>query len=84
MKFNINATYLGMKPNTLKDGSVYFTCSFFNMETQTPISLNCGETSPVAVKLNAMDFMSPCIVTIELVASKEKPNLYKLALRDVG
>lgn len=43
MKFNIDATYLGMKPNTLKDGSVYYTCSFFNMETQTPISLNCGE-----------------------------------------
>lgn len=84
MKFNINATYLGMKPNTLKDGSVYYTCSFFNMETQTPISLNCGEKSPVAFKLEKMDFMTPCIVTIELVASKEKPNLYKLALRDVG
>lgn len=84
MKFEVKAMFLGMKSNTLKDGSVYFTCNFFNTETKATMSLNCGEKSPVAVKLNDMDFGTPCIVTIELIQSKEKSNLYKLALRSVS
>lgn len=84
MKFDVNAVFLGMKPNTLSDGTIYFTCNFFNTETQTPLSLNCGEKSPVAVKLNEMDFGNPCIVSIELIQSKEKASLYKLALRSVS
>lgn len=84
MKFEIKAVYLGMKPNTLSDGSIYFTCNFFNTETQTPLSLNCGEKSPVVAKLNEMDFGTPCIVSIALIQSKEKSSLYKLSLRSVS
>lgn len=84
MKFEVKAVFLGMKPNTMKDGSVYFTANFFNTETQTPFSLNCGEKSSVAIKLNDMDFGTPCIATIELVQDKEKRNLYKMALRAVA
>lgn len=84
MKFEVKAVFLGMKPNTLKDGSLYFTANFFNTETQTPFSLNCGEKSSVAFKLDNMEFGTPCIVTIELVQDREKRNLYKMALRDVA
>lgn len=84
MKFEIKALFLGMKPNTLSDGSIYFTANFFNTDTTSPLSLNCGEKSPVAVKLNDMDFGTPCIITIELIQSKEKASLYKLALRSVS
>lgn len=84
MKFEVKSIFLGMKANTLRDGTIYFTCNFFNAETQTSMSLNCGEKSSVAVKLNDMDFGTPCIVTIELIQSKEKASLYKLALRSVS
>lgn len=84
MKFEVNAVFLGLKPNTLSDGSIYFTCNFFNTETSTSLALNCGEKSPVAAMLMGMDFGTPCVVSIELIQSKEKASLYKLALRSVS
>lgn len=78
MNINVTLSYLGAQQNKLKDGTVYYKVSFFDINAGTPVQLNImGDRSEVLQLLSACKFgeMLSCNFVLH-----PKDNLYRLVL----
>ena len=80
MKFEKHVVFLGMVPNYLRDGGIYYTISLFDQDTG-PVQVNVTEShSEVIQPLQHCTFGVPIDVTFEL---RPKERLYRLTLASV-
>ena len=78
MNINVILSYLGAQQNKLKDGTVYYKVSFFDLNAGTPVQLNIrGDRRDVLQLLSACKFgeMLSCDFALN-----PKDNLYRLVL----
>lgn len=81
MTFKKDLMFLGMQENKFQDGSSYYKLSFFDQESNTPVSVNIGGNSELLTSLKSFNFGSVVLCQLGLV---EKDKLYKLTLRAVA
>lgn len=78
MNFNGKLSYLGAQENTMKDGTKFFKVSFFDVNAQSPVTLNImADRADVLQELANCKFGTVLNCNFSLVA---KDNLYRLVL----
>lgn len=78
MNFNATLSYLGAQQNKLKDGTVFYKVSFFDINAGTPVQLNImSDRGEVLQLLSSCKFGEMLSCNFSLLP---KDNLYRLLL----
>lgn len=78
MNFNAILSYLGAQQNKLKDGTVFYKVSFFDINAGTPVQLNImSDRGEVLQLLSSCKFGEMLSCNFSLLP---KDNLYRLVL----
>ena len=78
MNFNATLSYLGAQQNKLKDGTVFYKVSFFDINAGTPVQLNImSDRREVLQLLSSCKFGEMLSCNFSLLP---KDNLYRLVL----
>lgn len=78
MNFNATLSYLGAQQNKLKDGTIFYKVSFFDINGGTPVQLNImGDRADLLQQLSSCLFGEMFTCNFSLLP---KDNLYRLVL----